>query len=464
MVTPLSNPRRVAVLAGLATVAIFGALIALITVQLRERVRAEVLQREAEAIHAVAKMQIANAEERLELPAEALDELLFFAVLESSKLRGVFTVHVYDARGALHDSLRPPGARKAPERWWPAVQPAAAARFTPETSLEEALGYRDGARGQRARIPLLEVVVPLESGTRGPVGAAHYWIDGAPLAAEFARIDRALAQQAGIAFAGGALLITLVLALAFAPLVRTQRQLLEQSADLARANAELDFAAKTGALGAISAHLIHGLKNPLAGIEGFVAEHATGTADPIRGQAWRSAMETTQRLRGLVNEVVTVLRDDETGQADYRVPVAEMVDSAKARLVALAAEADVRLVTEAEPGAELTARVANLAGLVLANLLTNAIQATPRGGKVSLSAQVRGERVEFRIADSGAGLPAGVQAALFRPVQSQKPGGGGLGLAISHRLARHAGGELELVRSDSSGTVFRLSVPAFART
>ena len=51
---------------------------------------------------------------------------------------------------------------------------------------------------------------------------------------------------------------------------------LVRRADLARANEELVFAAKTGAVGAISAHLIHGLKNPLSGLEGYVSDRAAG--------------------------------------------------------------------------------------------------------------------------------------------------------------------------------------------
>jgi signal transduction histidine kinase len=113
----------------------------------------------------------------------------------------------------------------------------------------------------------------------------------------------------------------------------------------------------------------------------------------------------------------------------------------------------------AEDGA-IPARAANLAGLVLANLLANAIEAAPRHGRVRLEAKRVEGGVEFLVTDSGPGLPPEVREALFRPVRSTKRGGGGVGLAISHRLARHAGGELALVSSDARGAVFRLFVPA----
>jgi signal transduction histidine kinase len=106
---------------------------------------------------------------------------------------------------------------------------------------------------------------------------------------------------------------------------------------------------------------------------------------------------------------------------------------------------------------ELAGRRANLAVLVLRNLLQNAIEAQPAGGWVRIETVggPRGE-VAFRVRDGGAGLPDAVRARLFQPCVSGKPGGSGLGLALSHQLALQAGGRLELEHSDASGTCFRL--------
>ncbi|MGH7946511.1 MAG: sensor histidine kinase, partial [Opitutaceae bacterium] len=312
----------------------------------------------------------------------------------------------------------------------------------------------------------LEIVVPLNTADMMAArrAVARYWVHGAGVAVEFARMDRGLALQAGIVFVSGAALVAFVLSWAFARLAAANRQLVEQSADLARANQELDFAAKTGALGAISAHLIHGLKNPLAGIEGFVAETATatGTPDAVRGEACRTAMETARRLRALVTEVTTVLRDEADGSADYPVPVIEVLEAARAKVLPAAEQAGIQVSVEAERAVTVSPRVASLTGLVLANLVANALEASPHGSAVRIEAR-RGpdsENVEFLVRDTGPGLSPDVQTQLFRPVRSGKRGGGGVGLAISLRLAKHAGGNLELVRSDVSGTEFRLLVPA----
>lgn len=464
MIPPHPKPRHVLFAVLLATLAVLGALIAGLTWQLRTRLRAEVLRREAEAIAAVVQLQLGAAPAR---PAEAgavgsMDDA-FVAVLESSRLRGVLAVQLFDAAGRLGDALGPvPLLENAAAPAWPTMLAEPGVRYFRQAVL---LSPTEAAAPAEApRVPVLDVAVPLrvDGGAARTLGMARYWIDGSAVAAEFARMDRGLAWQAGIAFCGAAAVIAILLAWALARLAEANRRLVERSADLARANQELDFAAKTGAIGAISAHLIHGLKNPLSGLEGFVAENTPFADDPARGEAWRMAVDTTQRLRALVNEVVIVLRDEADGRADYRVPVAEVVEAARARAAVPAENAGVRLTATAPGDRELPARTGNLVGLVLTNLLANAIEASPRGARVSL--EVRGTEnsaaVEFFVCDAGGGVPAAVRGALFRPLHSAKPGGGGVGLAISRQLARHAGGDLELIRSDGSGTVFRLRVPA----
>jgi signal transduction histidine kinase len=390
---------------------------------------------------------------------------LFAAVLESSKLRGVLAVQLFDATGSLRQSSSIPPEDAEASKWWPNQLPAPRARFISGGTLEMAAPLEAIRSRATGRLPLLDIAVPLRHADLGwtQAAVARYWIHGAGVAAEFARMDRGLAVQAGIAFVSGAALVALVLSWAFARLAAANRRLVEQSADLARANQELDFAAKTGALGAISAHLIHGLKNPLAGIEGFVADTATGTPEALRGEACRTAMETTRRLRALVTEVTTVLRDETDGSADYPVPVIEVVEGARARALPAAEQAEIVITVAAESDLAVFARVANLTGLVLANLVANAIEASPRGASINIEARKAETGVQFFVRDNGPGLPRNIQSDLFRPVRSAKRGGGGVGLAISLRLARHAGGNLELVRSDAAGTEFRLSVPAIGR-
>jgi signal transduction histidine kinase len=122
--------------------------------------------------------------------------------------------------------------------------------------------------------------------------------------------------------------------------------------------------------------------------------------------------------------------------------------------------AGVRFKPEGQASGELSNRNANLVMLILENLLQNAVQATPCGRSVKLKCSPSCEGVRFEVTDEGPGVPPMIRPNLFLPTRSSKPGGNGLGLAISQHLARHLGTELRLERSDARGSVFVLELPA----
>jgi signal transduction histidine kinase len=101
-----------------------------------------------------------------------------------------------------------------------------------------------------------------------------------------------------------------------------------------------------------------------------------------------------------------------------------------------------------------------MGALVLANLGQNAIEASPAGAAVRIETERSNDGVVFSVTDEGPGFPAEAAADPFQPRRSAKPGGAGIGLAISRQLALHAGGELTLARSDARGSVLRLRLPA----
>jgi signal transduction histidine kinase len=98
---------------------------------------------------------------------------------------------------------------------------------------------------------------------------------------------------------------------------------------------------------------------------------------------------------------------------------------------------------------------------VLLNLAQNAVEAGARQLRFTVTALDR--EIAIEISDDGHGLPPRARENLFRPFfGSARPGGSGLGLAIARELMRGQGGDLVLIESTGSGTVFRLTLPALA--
>jgi two-component system sensor histidine kinase FlrB len=87
----------------------------------------------------------------------------------------------------------------------------------------------------------------------------------------------------------------------------------------------------------------------------------------------------------------------------------------------------------------------------LVNLLENAMQATPAGGKICLSGNRRGDLLAIGVRDSGPGISQQTQARIFEPFFTTKGQGTGLGLAIALGVARAHGGTIELVSEPGQG-------------
>lgn len=100
---------------------------------------------------------------------------------------------------------------------------------------------------------------------------------------------------------------------------------------------------------------------------------------------------------------------------------------------------------------------------VLLNLLLNAVEASPRGGSVTVRMRPGAEAVEVTIADEGGGVPKEIGEHVFDPYFTTKDSGAGLGLAVSREILLRHGGDLSFENTDR-GAVFRMRLPRRRRT
>ena len=111
-------------------------------------------------------------------------------------------------------------------------------------------------------------------------------------------------------------------------------------------------------------------------------------------------------------------------------------------------------------GAKLAAS-AEAVSEILSNLVVNALEATVRGGRVSVTGSANGDGFLFAVEDDGPGIPESVREKILQPFFTTKTQGTGLGLAIVARRVAEFGGKLdwESPVRDGRGTRFRVILP-----
>lgn len=447
----------------------FGILIALLVLALtvssgllfvRNLVREQIVRRDAVALHATMLMEQIDIEEMDELNIRSDEQISFDAAVRSSRLRDVLGIRFYDTAGNFYDSfpatIQPKPLRGKELSAIQDLQPVGT--FLPEEPLDSVFIYLpEFSKGPIARPAILEVTVPLhQRNTKKLLGSAQFIIEGQGVAGEYAALDRNLMRYALSTFLIAGLLMVAMLWPAFRRVQRLTTELANRSERLQRANEELALAARVSAVGAVSAHLMHGLKNPLASLSQFVAEQSGGSER--ESGDWEDAVTAARRMQSLVEQTMETLSDAK-GQPGYELTVPELGDELIRRVKDRADRNHISVEFEAEGTCMLASRTANLAGLILVNLLENAIQVTPVGKTVSVKASRDPAYLYFRVSDQGPGFPDDQRNELFLPGKSTRDGGSGLGLAISKQIAEYLEADLQLERSAAGGCVFVLKLP-----
>ena len=217
------------------------------------------------------------------------------------------------------------------------------------------------------------------------------------------------------------------------------------------------------------ANVSHEFKTPLTAIQGF-AETLLGGAledeknnrrflEIIRDQSIRLAQLTDDLLR---------LARIEAGklELDFRpVPLAPLLDSLADTYTMRATRKQLALTIDCPPDVPDVQGDASLLREVLQNLLDNAMQYTPPGGSIELSAVHRDDQAVFTVSDTGVGIPLAAQERIFErfyrvdAARSREVGGTGLGLSISKHIVDAHGGKIWVESDMGSGSRFHFSIP-----
>ena len=105
---------------------------------------------------------------------------------------------------------------------------------------------------------------------------------------------------------------------------------------------------------------------------------------------------------------------------------------------------------------------ARLVRQAVLNVAVNAVQAMPRGGRLTVRTRCDGGAAVLEVEDTGAGIPAEVRDRIFEPFFTTKASGTGLGLAVVKRIVEGHGGAVAVASRPGAGTVFALRFPLAA--
>jgi signal transduction histidine kinase len=165
-----------------------------------------------------------------------------------------------------------------------------------------------------------------------------------------------------------------------------------------------------------------------------------------------------ERINGLLEEYLKILRPRH--RRDQVFDINRTVEDAIRFVEPKATGAGVVIVRALS--AELPQACADEEALrqVLLNILINAIEAMPDGGRVEVSTGRRADGAVLRVRDTGPGLAHEIRERVFQPFVSTKRDGTGLGLAISQRLTGEMDGEIVVSSESGEGACFEVILPA----
>ncbi len=321
----------------------------------------------------------------------------------------------------------------------------------------KAMKVEDAYTDQRVHPRLREVLGAREfvaapmiaSGEPCGVVMADNVYSGAPITQAHTRLLSLFAQHAGMAIEHAHL----------------DQQMEAQKDELARAyvslketHRELVRAKQLAALGEMSARVAHDLRNPLVTLAGWarVLEEEPGDVETVHRAAGIIA-EQAEGLQGILSMLLEPLgtRSVRLEPTDLNALLRDVAEAHRNELEGRG----VRLVMDL--AAAVTAAAADPGQLrrCLNNLISNAIQAMPTGGTLTLTSRLGDDGVILKVADTGIGMTEETASRIFDAFFTTRHYGSGLGLAVVWDIVQAHGGTIDVESAPGQGATFTLHLP-----
>ena len=265
---------------------------------------------------------------------------------------------------------------------------------------------------------------------------------------------------------GGGLLLYLSL---FAIVRRAARKIDEQQEHLLKMQSELVASQRMAAVGEMAAAVAHGIGNPLSSIR---AAAQVALLDSAAGDGLETHTKTKENLQNIMQQVDRVQKrmqgllnfakplEPRPVAVEVNVILRDVVDTLRPRFSAAQVNSKLDLDTDLP---KVTADANHLEQALMV-LITNALEATPKGGTVTIrtntsAAHGDGNAVHVSIEDTGEGITLENRERVFEPFFTTKPYGTGIGLPLAKKFVERNGGRIVITDGSSAGTKIEVTLP-----
>ncbi len=229
------------------------------------------------------------------------------------------------------------------------------------------------------------------------------------------------------------------------------RQLIEMQKKLIRSE-------RFAAIGEAAAYLSHEIKNPLMVMGGFAGqvEKSLSEEDDNRRKL-KIIQDEAKRLESMLTEVRDFTRPSKS-QKELQ-DINTIIESTLALLNSGLKETGVGCEKSLDGSLPSTFFDPHQIRQVLINLMKNALEAMPDGGKLTISSWRDGDYIKISVVDTGIGISPEVTEKIFDPFFTTKKRGTGLGLAVSRKIIEDHGGEISIQSKEGKGTTVTITLP-----
>lgn len=268
-----------------------------------------------------------------------------------------------------------------------------------------------------------------------------------------------------VSLAGGLLLYFSL----FAIVHQAAKQIEQQQTDLLKVQSELIASQRLAAVGEMAAAVAHGIGNPLSSIRAAAQvamldanaeddpEHTQRTSGNLKN-IMQQVDRVQKRMQGLLNFAKPM--EPRPAPVDLNALLRDIAETLRPRF----SDAGVGAKLELDENLPKTIGDPNHLEQVFMGLITNALEATPKGGSVTVRTRMsgangNGKGIRVSVEDTGEGIPIENRERVFEPFFTTKPYGTGIGLPLAKRFVERNGGSIEIGDAPVTGTKIDVALP-----